>query len=285
MKVLFISDFGLKHNSGGAQVSNDEIIKQGEKMGHEIILHNFDSSPVDFLQSFDVVVSSNLEAINQTSPEKINYINNHDFHVRLEHDSCSYLTKSAREELFRSSKINFFLSEFHLSFFIEFYGNIFDNVEFLPDPIDSSIFKIDKNKDKIYDIVYCGFLHPLKGFNNLVEYAKNNSDRKFDIFGWSENGIEQNFKNINNIRFHGKVKQKEMASIYQSSVGVFHYPLVNEPFCRMIGESIMCGINDFHGDMSKIGSYLEYKKNGLNHFSTECSLATSNFWQKIENKL
>ena len=42
MKVLFISDFGLHHNSGGAQVSNDLIIKKGLEKGYEITLHNYD---------------------------------------------------------------------------------------------------------------------------------------------------------------------------------------------------------------------------------------------------
>ena len=61
MNILFISDFNLNHNSGGAQVSND------------------------------LIISSNLEVINQTSNYLLDYIINHPNHIRLEHDSCLYL--------------------------------------------------------------------------------------------------------------------------------------------------------------------------------------------------
>ena len=48
MRVLFVSDFSLAQNSGGAQQSNDIVIKRGEERGHEIILHTVDSSYIDF---------------------------------------------------------------------------------------------------------------------------------------------------------------------------------------------------------------------------------------------
>ena len=148
MKILFVSDFSLKQNSGGAQVSNDAIIKHGEQLGHEIVLHNIDSAYTDFLCSYDLVISSNLEVINKNTPDKLNFILNHPQHIRLEHDSCLYLDQDIRKQLFESSKINFFLSEFHISFFREMYGDIFPNVEIVADPIDTKLF-CKSNKQKL----------------------------------------------------------------------------------------------------------------------------------------
>ena len=172
MNILFISDFNLNHNSGGAQVSNDIIIKRGLELGHNIILHNYDSSPLNLIYKYDLIISSNLEIINQTSKYLFDFIINHPNHVRLEHDSCLYLSKENRELLFKSSKINFFLSQFHLDFFKNLYGNIFDNIEIVYDPVDTSLF-YDDNSEKIYDIIYCGLIHPLKGLNNLIDFCKN----------------------------------------------------------------------------------------------------------------
>ena len=105
MKVLFISDFSLEQNPGGAQVSNWEIIKQGESNGISIDQFTYDSSPVKLLAQYDVVISSNLESI-MRSPNAdfvFNYISGHSRHFRLEHDSCSYLPADLRESLFGSS--------------------------------------------------------------------------------------------------------------------------------------------------------------------------------------
>ena len=74
MKTLFISDFTLQQRSGGAQVSNDIIIKKGRELGYDITEHHHSSSITDFLQSYDLVINSNLEAISKISPEKLNYV-------------------------------------------------------------------------------------------------------------------------------------------------------------------------------------------------------------------
>lgn len=282
MKVIFITDFNLNHTSGGAQVSNDLLIEKGRALGHEIIMHNYDGSYEDFSQHYDLLISSNLEAISKITPGKLNFIFNHEKHVRVEHDSCLYLTEDLRERLFSSSKINFFLSEFHISFFRKMYGDIFHNVEIVADPINTSLFREEK-LDKIYDIVYCGFLHELKGFYNLIDFSKKNLDRKIDVFGWGHPYFYEEMKKYKNISFHEKVSHLETARIYQKSRGIFHNPIVNEPFCRMVAEAILCGVKEFHGDMSKIGSFQEYERIGLDLFAQNCTNATDIFWQKIED--
>ena len=74
MKVLFVSDFTLTQREGGAQVSNSLIINKGRELGHEIVEHDHASSVIDFLSSYDLMISSNLELISRKSPEKIDFI-------------------------------------------------------------------------------------------------------------------------------------------------------------------------------------------------------------------
>jgi glycosyltransferase involved in cell wall biosynthesis len=284
MKVLFISDFSLQQNNGGAQVSNQFIIDHGTKIGHDITLHNFDSSYTDFLYSYDCIISSNLEAIFNRTPDKLNFIINHPNHFRLEHDSCSYLDTYTRKQLFSSSKINFFLSEFHISFFRSMYGDIFNNIEIVADPINTELFTAC-DQEKIYDIVYCGFLHELKGLKNLIKFSKQNKHRKIDVFGWGITDPTNLFKDYENIKYHGKVDHQQTAEIYQQAQAVFHHPIVNEPFCRMIAEALLCGIEEFYGDENKIGSLQECNRLGIEKFAYNCHNAPEIFWDKINSKI
>tara|TARA_R110002020_G_scaffold207564_4_gene413169 strand:- start:99 stop:974 length:876 start_codon:yes stop_codon:yes gene_type:complete len=284
MRVLFVSDLTLERNKvGGAQLSNSFIIEKGKELGYEIVEHDYESSIVDFLSTYDLLISSNLEVISNKTPEKVNFILKHPNHVRIEHDSCSYLTNKTRKKLFSSSRLNFFLSEFHISFFKDFYGDFFENVEIVYDPIDTNIFK-PKNCDKIYDVVYCGYIHPLKGLNDLVKFAQNNPHREISVFGWGEADCEALFSGHPNLTFGGSKKHGEIAQIFQQSKALYHNPVVNEPFCRMMAEALLCGVEEIIGDTSKIGAYLEFEKVGYEKFRKGCDKAADNFWEKIKER-
>ena len=283
MNALMISDFSLEQNPGGAQVSNDAIIKAGEALGHSVELMTNISPFTSLLPHYDLLISSNLEAITQkdTTGYIINRIINHPRHVRLEHDSCSYLSPEERKDLFNSAQISFFLSEFHVNFFQELYGDYFHNIFIVYDPIDSSIF-YEKPTEPIYDVVYCGFIHPLKGAGNLARFARENPLRKITIFGWPETTGLRLPTEAPNIEFKGVVGHEKTAEIFRSSRAIYHSPQVREPFCRMIGEALLCGIEEVIGDTEKIGSYLEFQKHGKESFKDRCNNAATNFWKEIE---
>lgn len=279
MRVLFVSDYNLEEAPGGAQISNSIIIEKGRQLGYEIIEHYYSSSSIDFLSSYDLLISSNLAAIKLRAESKLPFIFKHPNHIRLEHDSCLYLSDEERKKLFTSSKKNFFLSDFHAAFFKESYGDYFRNIEIVYDPLDTNIFK-KAEKEKIYDVVYCGYLHPLKGLKELIQYFRNNLDRKLDIFGWSDESPETLFARDTNIRFHGSRSKEEIANILQQSKALYHSPVVNEPFCRMAAEAILCGVEEHIGDKSKIGAYCELEKVGYDAFKLGCEKASEKFWEK-----
>ena len=287
MRVLFVSDLTLERNKvGGAQLSNSFIVERGKQLGHEIVEHDYESSIVDFLSTYDLLISSNLEVISNRSPEKLNFILKHPNHVRIEHDSCSYLQQETRKSLFKSSKKNFFLSKYHISFFRELYGDFFENIEIVYDPIDTDIFTL-KDTPKIYDVVYCGYIHPLKGSDNLIKFAQNNPDRTLDVFGWSStqspDDLKKYFQTQSNIKYRGGVEHEEIASVFQQSKALFHNPLVREPFCRMVAEALLCGVEELIGDKNKIGSYLEFQDVGYENFKDGCKNATTKFWDKVSS--
>jgi hypothetical protein len=47
----------------------------------------------------------------------------------------------------------------------------------------------------------------------------------------------------------------------------------------MIGEALLCGVEEIIGDTSKIGSYLEFKDVGYEKFKKGCEEASSLFWE------
>ena len=281
MKILFVSDYTLAQREGGAQRSNHLLIKKGRELGHEIVEHSYESSITDFLVSYDLIINSNLEHINAISPEKIDFLKRLPNSVRLEHDSCLYLDNRTRAHLFTKSQKNFFLSEFHISFFKELYGDYFTNTEIVYDPIDTELF-CRTDQEKIYDVVYCGYIHELKGAKKIIDFAKKNPDKEISIFGWSHVDPNQFFKDQNNIKFGGLKTQEEVADILKQSKAIFHSPIVNEPFCRMIGEALLCGVEEVIGEVNKIGAYLEFSKVGYDEFKNKCQNASEIFWQKIE---
>ena len=118
--------------------------------------------------------------------------------------------------------------------------------------------------------------------NNLIKYAAENPTRRIDIFGWGDGDIASAFNDIVNIKFHGVKDYKEIADIFKKSKAIYHHPIVNEPFCRMVAEALLCGVTEVIGSKEKIGSYLEFEKVGREEFAKKCSEATENFWNKIE---
>lgn len=280
MKVLLISDYSLSHSSGGAQRSNDLLMQKGREIGHFISEFNYDSDAKHILnQHYDVVISSNLEAISSTSPDIVRWICTHPYHVRLEHDSNRYLSPEVRQALFASCKKTFFLSKFHYKNFVESYGDYFVNVEIVADPIDASLF-FDNKRKREDKILYVGFMHQLKGTNGFLSYCLCNPDLNFVVAGWaSDESYIRSCHALDNVEVLGKVNYEEMPSLYNTYKKMFYKPLFYEPFCRSVAEAIMCGMEVDSNDL--IGSVHLYEQVGHQAFVSQCDKAPEIFWEKL----
>jgi glycosyltransferase involved in cell wall biosynthesis len=280
MKVLLISDYSLSHTSGGAQRSNDLLMQKGREIGHFISEFNYDSDPNYILnQHYDVVISSNLEAISNTNADVIRWISTHPYHVRLEHDSNRYLSPEIRHALFSSCKKSFFLSKFHHKNFVESYGDYFVNIEIVADPIDASLF-FNNNKKREDKILYVGFMHPLKGTNDFLSYCLSNPDLNFVVAGWaSDDNYIRSCHALGNVEMLGKLEYEDMPSLYNTYSKMFYKPLFYEPFCRSVAEALMCGMEVDSNDL--IGSVHLYKEVGHDAFVSQCDKAPEIFWEKL----
>lgn len=278
MKILLISDFGVEHTPGGAQRSNQIIIDEGRSRGHVVNTFHYDSSFSLLLDSYDFVISSNLEVITSTNPKLVDGIADLCNHIRLEHDSNKYWNQNFRERFWGSCVLSFFLTDFHYSFFKEMYGDIFKNVRIVPDPIDNSFRKLDV--DRTDYIGYVGFFHELKGTRAFIDFAKNNTNEKFLVAGWGSQEWESEIKSLENVNFMGRVDHKEMPLFYNKIKSLYYNPICNEPFCRSVGEALMCNTTIIGGS-NRIGSLNMYNNDPM--YREKCLNAASNFWKEIES--
>ena len=279
MKILWVADFGLPHNIGGSQRTDSFVIEEGRNRGHEIVTFNHDSQDALLAADYDMVVSNNLEALSRSRPNVIAFLLQHPNHIRFEHDSNSYLTPDARKALFNSTKKNIFLSDFHYKSFVHLYGDIFPNAEVCSPYIDPETFK-DNGQEREDATLYVGFFHFLKGTNNFMEKVVMNPDKKFVVAGWGDPFYENNMKSFKNVEFLGKVSHDEMPLLFNRYTKLYYHPEKFEPFCRSVGEAIMCGIEP--DTSNNIGAVADYITLGLEKMRENCSTSDKKWWGIVE---
>jgi glycosyltransferase involved in cell wall biosynthesis len=281
-KVLWLADYDLHQAMGGAQRSDKLIIDYGKKLGYKILKVNYETFGFHIdIHDYDILITSNLCALTIKHNGLIDEITKHKYHVRLEHDSNTYLSQKDRIKLFGSCKKTFFLTEYHYEFFKQDYGDIFKNVEIVADPINTSIF-YDYKQDREDKILYVGYMHPLKGSYDFFDFALSNPNLQFVVSSWTEYPT-LNFlcKNISNIEFLGVTPFEKMPDLYNKYKTLFYNPNLKEPFCRSVAEAVLCGTQILCNKQQQIGCLHEIKKYGIQTFKENCNNAEHNFWNKI----
>ena len=281
-KILWLSDFDISQAPGGAQRSDKILIDAGILRGFNILKVNHETfSSIRSIHDFDVVISTNVCALSAKYPFLIDELYKNKYHVRLEHDSNTYLSQDQRIKLFENCAKTIFLTDYHFSFFKELYGEIFNNVEIIYDPIDTSKF-YDRQEAREEKILYAGYMHIEKGANDFFEFALSNPSKKFVIAGFTDRHLYSFLAStVSNIENLGLVKHEEMPNVYNKYEYMFYTPILREPFCRSVAEAICSGMKLLTGAESKIGCLQEIKKNGIEKFKEKCREAPDAFWRSL----
>lgn len=281
-KILWLADFDLSQSFGGAQRSDEIILDFGKRLGLNIfrVNHQTFGKHID-IHNFDIVVSSNLAYLTQKNDWLIDEIAKHKYHVRLEHDSNTYLTQKNRVKLFGSCKKTFFLTNYHHKFFINDFGDIFKNVEIISDPIDISTF-CDHQNEREDKILYVGYMHPLKGSYNFFDFAISNPDNQFVVSSWTQSpSLDFLCRNVPNVKYLGTTEFEKMPDLYNKYKALYYNPDLREPFCRSVAEAVLCGMTILTSRQKQIGCLEEIKEAGIEKFKNNCKNASVDFWSKI----
>ncbi len=279
--ILWVADFGLQHNSGGAQRTDSYMISALQSAGFSVTVFHHDSDTQVFNQEYDLVVSGNLEMLSRSS-DIMNYLINHPNHIRFEHDSNAYLSVEHRRMLFGSTTKNIFLSDFHHSTFVELYGDIFPNPAVCVSPIDTKRFRNLNPENKINGTLSVGFMHTLKGINRFFVEAVRNPSKDFYYAGWGSPHLTRVMQAITNINHLGKIEYEEMPSLLNRYTDFFYHPLKFEPFCRSVAEAIICGMNVDCGE--NVGSLHHFRKVGRDQFVKDCQESPKRFVELVTNE-
>jgi glycosyltransferase involved in cell wall biosynthesis len=273
MRVLWIADFSVKDNKGGAQQTNREMIKYGRSKGI-YIKTIYKDEPIPEKLDYDVIILNN---VTKFSAEDLERLLDTGKCIRYEHD---YWVADNMPEMYKKCKHVIFLSPLHKKTAEDKCGYKIKNSSLVPSPIDGNVFKMGGKKEK-GSVCCIGNLVKDKGSDSLLQFIDENCNMRFYIAGWGSE-VEE-FKKRENVEFLGELNRKDLIKVYQKCEYFYHRPLWSEPFGRTVVEAFLCGchllLNDSIGAVSwgwDYSNYEEIKKNVQSQ---------NNFWKIIKNEI
>lgn len=272
--ILWIADYTVKQNKGGAQQTNKVMIDYGRAKGHYIKTITGEEQVPD-IEKYDLIVLNN---ITKFSKEDIEKLIDSGKCVRYEHDL--WVAKNY-SDLYKKVRRTIFLSPLHRDEVFKLVNYKFENYDLVPSPIKPELFKISEVKKEANSVIIVGNLCKDKGVDDLISYAKNNTYLKFYAVGWGASVDE--LKEVENIEYVGELNQKDLVKYYQKCEYFYHRPNWVEPFGRTVIEAYLCGcsllVNNNVGAISwdwDFSNYNEIKKNVQSQ---------NNFWKILENEI
>lgn len=248
MNILWIADYKTEQHKGGAQQTNETMIRALEKRHKVDYVSSNEKEPS---LDYDLIILNNITKFRESFIEELLATKKC---VRYEHD---YWVAENRKSDYKKCLHNIFLSPLHKKEVERLVGYKIENSSIIPSPVDSRLFRPNEKKEKENTVIYTGNVCELKGKENLVKYAKDNPSLRIMVIGW---GDVANMPS--NIEFIKEVTQKELVKYYQKSKYFFHRPIWKEPFGRSVIEAYLCGcsllLNDNVGALSYGWDFSKY---------------------------
>lgn len=274
MNILWIADFSVKENKGGAQQTNDIMIKAGRKRGHKIDIVLQGSQRRSAI-GYDLVVLNNVSLIEK---EYLDDLVASGRCIRYEHD---YWVAENYPELYKRVRRNIFLSPLHLEMAEKIVGYKIENVTLIPSPISSKLFNMEGVKKKRGTVLYTGQLCEKKGIDGFVKYIKDNPHLEFTVIGWGQD--VDKVRGYDNVTILDEMEMKDLVEYYKESEYFYHRPEWKEPFGRAVMEAYLCGcsliLNDNVGAVSWDWDFSNYDQVVENLNSVD------KFWKVLEDDI
>lgn len=272
--ILWIADYSVKQNKGGAQQTNKAMIDYGRSKGHYIKTISGEEEIPD-TDKYDLIILNNITKFSKEDIEKLVATGKC---LRYEHD---HWVARNYPDLYTKVRKTIFLSPFHRDSIFRTIKCRFENYALVPSPIDTTIFKMSKTPKEPNSVIFVGNLCEDKGSNDIIQYAKDNPHLKFYAVGWGS--AVESLKVVENIEYVGELSQKELVKYYQRCEYFYHKPKDCDAFARTVIEAYLCGcnliLNSQVGAVSwdwDFSNYNEIKKNVQSQ---------SKFWKVIEDEI
>lgn len=284
-EIVWVQDSNFM---GGAELSSQQVIKIGEKLGFDIFTltpHNFE---LGILRNAKLLIINNIWTFNVTQMVEIKraIFEFQRPYIKYEHDMRELYNDrlSFSRRLFKHSKMNVFISPLHLQ---EYQQKIYEMSpsHTFPLAIDVDKFKPNpKIKRGMKKVVHAsGNLHN-KGHQKLLAMTVQRPDMKFDIFVGQNKLITQMFAGQKNVRLRQRLDIDKMPDVYSSAGYLVHLPIGAWAGERVVLEAALCGckliINDNVGHKSWGWDFKDTAA-----LRAKLKQAPYEFWREVEKVL
>lgn len=262
IKVAWVADFLIEnYRAGGAQYTNDIMIKAGKLKGYEIDVVTPDKVSDKI---YDLYILNNIRYFKQEF--LLDIINNKKY-IKWEHDYWVVGTKmngSPLMKLLDNSLLNIFMSGYQIKECEKRMNMQIPKAKYILSPIDTDMFFIDSSIEKDETLViWTGHDEPdNKGFDNIIKYAEENLNLKIKAFGKFKKYSNKNIPA--NIEILGEVPQIEFADWLKKARYVVALPNWIEPTGRSVMEGLLCGctliVNDNIGFLHEDIDFNNYEQ-------------------------
>lgn len=286
-KIIWVQDFNTKTHPGGSQLTSKYVMDWGKDLGFDIeecSLYTIDElgiEPNHYLRSGDLFIMNNMAHLYEKYPNFIKEIIKYKKYIRYEHDYMwqhNIVEFQLIKEIFANALAVYYLSPAHREEHSRM-GLARDDDTYIPSPIDSKLFKIIPNIERVKNsVIYTGGFSQHKGIENIFKYAVDNPNKNIDLVGWVDHeGVVS--KLPDNVRVIDTVKYSAMPELLNTYQYFIHLPNWIEPFGRSVAEALLCGCNMITNDNIGMLSY-EWNFSNLEWLSTFLTNTPSLFWKK-----
>ena len=295
MRVAYIQDLNPFLHGGGAQATDQEIVKEAFRRGYDVDL----ITPENFHEpQCDLVIFSNCHALMYNMGSNMLKIAEKAPYVCFHHDyfckyrlfypmeekckSCVYL--GPWRKLYHNSVLNIFMSPLHREGFLYVMPELEKYpYALVPSCINPKDYEckevIDPKENQV-----CGVnvLLDFKGKNNIVKYVQQHPELSFIFAG----GVEGEVLLPHNAKYVGPKSREELVKLYAESEYLIHLPS-SSPFDRIPVEFLIANpkgkliTNRNVGSLSYEG-VVENGKLNRQELIRLVSTAPQTFWNEVE---
>ena len=301
LRVAFVQDLNIWTHAGGAERTDQGIVKEGLRRGHDIDLITPENFPPIEAISCDLVVFSNVHMLMYMDngrrllqlAEKHPYVMwHHDYWCRYrlyypmlpKCKDCTYI--GPWRKLYSESVLNFFMSLLHREGYLYAMPEIANHpYALVPSAINPSDYQpIKQVNPKPNTVVGVNVLLDFKGKANVIKYAQEHPELSFTFAG----GLEGEATLPRNCKYIGPKSQQELVQLYAESECLIHLPSQPSPADRVPVEFLIANPNGKLVTNRNVGilSYPNVIQDGKVNREELIELVTNSpkvFWGKIED--
>jgi len=300
VRVAFVQDLNPFLHGGGAQATDQEIVKEAFRRGHDVDLITPESFPPIEAISCDLVVFSNIHTLMFMDngkrllqlAEKHSYVVfHHDYFCRYrlyypmlpKCKNCVYI--DPWKKLYSQSVLNMLMSPLHREGFLYAMPEIINHpCTFVPSAINPKDYQLKEAVEpEPNTVIGVNCLFGFKGKENVLKYAREHFELRFTFAG----GMDGEAVLPPNSRYIGPKNRGELVQLYAHSEYLIHLPSQPSPADRVPVEFLIANPNGKLITNRNVGilSYpnvIQGGKVNRDELIRLVSTAPQTFWNEVE---